>query len=61
VYGKDDANNIEKKYLTMIIQNKVADKIQKAREKAKEKVHPISYLLVKDLILIFNCFIINES
>jgi hypothetical protein len=45
----------------VIIQNKVANKIQKAGEEAKEKVHPISYLPVKDLIQIFNCFIINES
>jgi hypothetical protein len=37
VYGKDDANNIEKKYLTMINQNKVADKISKARKKTKKK------------------------
>jgi hypothetical protein len=29
VYGKDDANIIEKKYLIMIIQNKVVEKIRK--------------------------------
>jgi len=61
VYGKDDANNIKKKYLVMIIQNRIANKIQEAGERVKEKVHPTNYLLAKDLVQILNCFIINES
>ncbi len=61
VYGKDHANNIWKKYLTMIIQNKVANKIREAKERAKEKDHSINYLLAKNIVQILNCFIINES
>ncbi len=61
VYGKDDASSIPKKKLTMIIQNIVEEKIQEARERAKEKAHSINYLPVKNLIQILNCFIINES
>ncbi len=34
VYGKDVANIIHKKYLTMTIQNKIEEKNWKAREKA---------------------------
>jgi hypothetical protein len=45
----------------MIIQNKVEDKIQEARERVEEKDHSINYLLVKNLVQILNCFIINES
>jgi hypothetical protein len=50
-----------KKYLTMIIQNIIEDKIQEVGERIKEKLHSINYLLTKDLVQIFNCFIINES
>jgi len=45
----------------MIIQNKVEDKIQEARERSEEKDHSINYLPVENLIQILNCFIINES
>jgi hypothetical protein len=45
----------------MIIQNKVANKIREAKERAKEKDHSINYLLAKNIVQILNCFIINES
>jgi hypothetical protein len=35
VYGKDHANKIHKKYLTMIIQNIIEDKIQEVGERIK--------------------------
>ncbi len=61
VYGKDDANNIQKKNLTMIIQNRVEDKIWEARERVEEKAQSINYLPLKDLVKTFNYFINNES
>jgi hypothetical protein len=45
----------------MIIQDRVEDKIQEARERVEEKVQLINYLPPKDLIQTLNYFINNES
>ncbi len=44
-----------KKYLTLIIQNKIEDKIQGAGERAKEISSPNSQLLHHQWILVLNC------